>query len=114
MDNFHKIKGVQRKEALPIEDVLHEYIRTMKLGAGLNTHRVFAAWDEVSGAGSFTLRKFYRDGILYVTLSSSMVRNQLEFQKDALVLSVNGFLEKDALFDKDCKAVGYVKQIVLK
>lgn len=90
------------------------FVRARGLSAGLNTQRVFAAWDEVSGVKEFTLRKFYRDGKLHVTLSSSMVRSHLEFQKDSILKSVNEFLEKDTLFDKACDKVGMVKEIILR
>ena len=95
-------------------DLLPLFVRSQGLSAGLNTQRVFAAWDEVSGVKDFTLRRFYRDGKLYVTLSSSMVRTHLEFQKETLLKSVNGFLEKDGLFDKSFQKVGFVKEIILK
>ena len=114
MPEYRKIKGTPRKETLSMEDIVPMYIKAMKLGTGLNIQRVFAAWDEVSGVKDFTLRKFYRDGKLYVTLSSSMVRSHLEFQKDAVLQAVNEFLKKDRLFAKDCEKAGYVKEIILK
>ena len=97
-----------------MDEIVPMYIRALKLSAGLNTQRVFAAWDEVSGVKDFTIRKFYRDGKLYVTLSSSMVRSHLEFQKDAVLLALNDFLKKDELFAKDYEKVGFVKEIILK
>ena len=114
MPEYRKIKGVPRKEALGLEQIVPLVARSMGLSAGLNTRRVFSAWDEVSGVKDFTLRKFYRDGKLYVTLSSSMVRTHVELQKDAILLAVNSFLENDTLFDKSCTKVGLVKEIILK
>ena len=114
MPDHRKIKGTPRKEALGMDQIVPMYIRAMKLSAGLNTQRVFAAWDAVSGVRDFTLRKFYRDGKLHVTLSSSMVRSHLEFQKEAILLAVNEFLGKDDLFVKDYDKVGYVKEIILR
>ena len=114
MPDFRKIKGVPRKEAAPMGELVPLFVKSMGLGAGLNTRRVFAAWDEVSGAKEFTLRKFYRDGKLFVTLSSSMVRSHLEFQKESLLGAVNAFLEKDSLFDRGNAKVGLVKEIILK
>jgi hypothetical protein len=66
-------------------ELVMEYIREMKLTTGFNTHRIFEAWDQVSGASRYTISRFYRDGMLYCTISSSVVRNQLYFQKDVLV-----------------------------
>ena len=74
MPEFRKIKGIPRKEALPMGTLVPMFVRARGLSAELNTQRVFAAWDEVSGIKDFTLRKFYRDGKLFVTISSSMVR----------------------------------------
>ncbi len=85
----------------------------MKLSAGLNTQRVFAAWDAVSEVAGQTLRK-HRDCKLYVTISSSMIRSHLEFQKPSLIQAMNRFLEKDELFVKDYDKVGFVKELILK
>ena len=109
-----KIKGTPRKEALSMGQMIPEFIRRMKLSAGLNTQRVFAAWDAVSGVSAYTIGRFYRGGRLYVTLSSSMVRNQLEFRKKDIIENVNAFLEKDALFLQDDPRVGFVREIILR
>lgn len=97
-----------------MDEVVNMYIKSMKLSAGLNTHRIFAAWDDASGAASFTLKRFFRDGKLYITLNSSVVRNQLSFQKDALLEKMNGILAKDELFTSDDSRVSYVKELILK
>ena len=105
---------IARKQAVSMEELIPLYIKSMKLSAGLNTQRIFAAWDEASGAASFTLKRFFRDGRLYVTLSSSVVRNRLSFQKDALVEGINSILARDELFIKDDPRVSYVRELILK
>ncbi len=105
---------IHRKEAVSMEDVVKQYIKSMKLAAGLNTQRIFEAWDSCSGAGEFTLKRFFRDGKLYITLSSSVVRNQLHFQKEDLVEKINRYLSQDTLFTEDNSAVGYVRELILK
>ena len=105
---------VHRKEAVSMEEVVKQYIKSMKLSVGLNTQRVFAAWDACSGAGEFTLKRFFRDGKLYITLSSSVVRNQLHFQKEDLVEKMNRFLSEDTLFTEDNRTVGYIQELILK
>lgn len=103
-----------RKKALSMEEVVAMYIKSMKISSGLNTQCIFSAWDEASGAAPFTLRKFFRDGKLYVTLNSSVVRNQLSFQKDALVEKINGILAKNDLFSEEDSRVGFVQELILK
>lgn len=105
---------IARKQAMSMEELIPLYIKSMKLSTGLNTQRIFAAWDEVSGAAFFTLRRFFRDGKLYITLSSSVVRNRLSFQKDALVEGINSILARDELFIKDDPRVSYVRELILK
>lgn len=97
-----------------MDEVVKQYIKSMKLSAGLNTQRIFEAWDVCSGAGEFTLKRFFRDGKLYITLSSSVVRNQLHFQKEDLVEKMNGFLSNDSLFTEDNRTVGYIQELILK
>ena len=105
---------IHRKEALGMDQLVREYIRSMKLTTGLNTQRVFAAWDACSGAGSYTLRRFFRNGKLYITLDSSVIRSQLYFQRDVLVEKMNAFLAQDELFTTEDAKVDYIKELILK
>ena len=105
---------LHRKQALSMEEVVQQYIKSMKIAAGLNTQRIFEAWDACSGAGPFTLRRFFRDGKLYITLNSSVIRNQLSFQKDALVEKMNAWLSQDKLFTPDNRTVNYIQELILK
>jgi len=105
---------MSRKKPLDMEELISMYIKEMKLSSGLNTQRIFAAWDEVSGVSQNTLKRFFRDGRLYITLDSSMLRNRLSFQKDELVAQINSYLSRDELFIKDDPRVSFVKELILK
>ena len=105
---------IRRKEALTMEEVIEEYIKSAKLASGLNTQRIFAAWDACSGAGPFTLKRYFRSGTLYITLNSSVIRNQLSFQKTELIEKMNATLAVDRLFTSDNRTVGYIQELVLK
>ena len=105
---------IHRKEAVSMDQLVQQYIKSMRLAAGLNTQRIFAAWDACSGAAPYTLRRFFRDGKLYITLNSSVLRNQLFFQKSELVEKMNRFLSQDSLFTEDNRTVGYIRELILK
>ena len=105
---------IHRKQALSMEELVQQYIKSMKLAAGLNTQRIFEAWDACSGAGPFTLKRFFRDGKLYITLNSSVIRNQLYFQKDSLVEKMNTWLSEDKLFTADNRTVNFIRELILK
>jgi len=105
---------IHRKEASGMDKVVEEFIKSMKITAGLNTQRIFAAWDACSGAGPFTIKRFFRGGKLYITLKSSVIRNQLYFQRDALIEKMNAFLAEDLLFTADNRTVSFIRELILK
>ena len=105
---------IHRKEALSIAQAIKLLMKSEHLGATFNTRRIFNAWDEASGAAAYTLKRYFWDGTLHVTLSSSVVRNQLSFQKDALIEKINRILEQDELFDKENTSVSTVRELKLK
>ena len=105
---------ISRKRAQTMQEVIEEYISSMKLTAGLNTHRIFSAWNDASGAERYTIKRYFRDGKLYITLNSSVVRSQLHFQEDAILEKINAILKDDVLFTKNDPKVSYVKELILK
>ena len=106
--------GIRRKEAVGMEALIADYIKEMKLEAGLNRQRVFEAWDTVSGAAAYTVDRFYRDGVLYCTIGSSVVRNQLYFQRNILMERMNRYLESDGGIISDMKGERPVRNLILK
>ena len=105
---------VARKTAVSLSEAIQEYLKAAKLTSGLNTQRIFAAWDAASGAARYTVRRFFRDGRLYITVDSSVVRSQLSFQRDTLIEKINALLAQDELFTRDDARVGIVKELILK
>ena len=105
---------VARKTAVSLSEAIQEYLKAAKLTSGLNTQRIFAAWDAASGTGRYTVRRFFRDGRLYITVDSSVVRSQLSFQRDTLIEKINALLAQDELFTRDDARVGIVKELILK
>lgn len=105
---------IQRKEAVSLGDALMLMLKDLHLGASHNTQRIFEAWDTASGASRYTVKRFFRDGKLYITVDSSVVRSQLSFQKDAILEKINSLLEQDPLFIRDDRTVSFVKELILK
>ena len=105
--------NIAPKKALPVSDVIKLMIRSYGATASHNAQRIYMAWNEVSGAGESTIRRYYRDGRLVITLNSSVVRSALLFQKEALLQKINARIAQDSLFigaDENCT----VKELVLK
>lgn len=105
---------IGRKEAVGMESLVSQFIREMKLSSGINQVRVTEAWNTVSGASRYTLSVSYVGTYVYVTLSSSMARNQLYYQRDVIMNRMNEFLAADSLFVANAKGGPAVTNIVLK
>lgn len=96
---------MKRENTQLISAIIKEFIREEHLEEGLQRVRIFQAWDIVVGeAGSkVTTNKFFKDGILYCTISSSIVRTQLYYRKEDIITQINNLLSTTA-----------VKKLVLK
>ena len=64
--------------------------------------------------GGAVLSTTFDKGVLTCFISSSLVRNQLYFQRDVLVHKINEFLAKDELFESAEDGSPAVKILVLK
>ena len=106
--------GIRRKEAVGMQELISQFIVEMKISSGINRQRVEEAWNQVSGVSRYTLDVSYEKGVVYCSLSSSVVRNQLYFQRDVILQKMNEFLASDELFVSDMKGGPAVKALVLK
>ncbi|MBO4341155.1 MAG: DUF721 domain-containing protein [Bacteroidales bacterium] len=96
---------MERKEAVGMDQLIEAYIKEMKLASGLGRVRVFAAWDQASGAGAYTIGKYLKDNVLYCNISSSALRQQLYFRRAEILQAMNEILKEDGVS---------LKSIVLK
>lgn len=93
MANFKPAK-IRRTSAEPLGDILRLFIVTNRLGYGLFNQELFRLWDEASGAGRYSCNKYFREGTLHVTITSSLVRSQLSFCRDGIMLKINQLLDE--------------------
>ncbi|MBR4821827.1 MAG: DUF721 domain-containing protein [Bacteroidales bacterium] len=102
-----------RKTAVPLVEVFKQMLVEGGARATFNSRRIFTAWDEVSAAGPYTIKRFFRDGKLYITLSSSVICSQLRMQKDVLKDKINARIQSDELYIGESPD-GPVKELILK
>lgn len=113
MENGYDGNGIRRRDAVGMDKLVEEFIKDMKLTAGLNRQRIIEAWNAVSGARKYTVDLYVKNKVVYCTIGSSMVRNQLYFQKDVLLNQLNTYLESDALYVKEGEPP-YIKDLILR
>lgn len=105
---------LRRQEAVGMDELVSQFIREMKLSSGLNRQRAAEAWAAVSGASRYTLDVSFDRGIMICAISSSVVRNQLYFQRDVLVRQMNEYLAKDEMLVRDDKVEPIIRNLILK
>ncbi len=94
------------QKAMTIGSMISSYLeRNGKLKGGLLTGKVLNSWDKALGGSiaKATLDKHFTNGTLYVTMSSSLVRNVLVQDKKAIIERIN-----------EEAGGAYVKKLVLK
>jgi len=82
---------MRRQQADAIGDIYQAILDHTWLGPAMQKIEVFRAWEETVGvrAAQATSNKFFRDGILHLTISSSVLRSQLYFRLDDIRRQIN-------------------------
>ncbi|MEO8515319.1 MAG: DUF721 domain-containing protein [Flavobacterium sp.] len=82
-----------------IGDILNEIIQSNKLESGLNQISVIDAWKNLMGNGvnNYTRNVALRNGILYVELTSAVLREELSYGKDKIIKMINEELGKEVV-----------------
>ena len=82
---------MKRGKTLPISELVRVVCREEGLETPLNEYRLIQAWGQLLGSSvqSYTKSLFIRNQILYVTLTSSVLRQELMMNRRTLVHKLN-------------------------
>ncbi len=82
---------MRRSRTITIAEAMKEYLKEMNLEGKLREVNLIEAWEEMVGKAiaSRTSKIWIRDGVLYVHLNSSVVRNELLMLREALRIRLN-------------------------
>lgn len=82
---------MKRNNTEQIGDVIRKFLREEGLESPLNEHRLLEAWKEVLGPtiASYTGELYVRNQILYVHLTSAVLRQELMMGRELLVRNLN-------------------------
>jgi len=78
-------------ESLAISDILKEFIKEGKLKQGLEAIEVRQAWENLMGKGvnAYTKEIILKKNTLYLWFSSSVLREELLYQKQKIIEMLN-------------------------
>ena len=82
---------MKRKDVKRIDSLLDQFVKSNKLEKGLAEYRLIKSWKDLLGisVAKKTKSLHIHKRKLFVTLHSSVVRNELEMMKDALIARLN-------------------------
>lgn len=106
--------SLERKDPSPMSELVPMFLKLSGMTSAVNENLILSAWDRVTGAGSYTLKKYVRDGTLVCHISSSVVRNQLYFQKEEIAASINAEVASDPVNAGNPGSRKYLKGMILK
>ena len=87
----------RQNDSFKIDDLMKSFVKENKLEKGLDKVNVEAAWRAMMGNGVNTYTtsvKLHKD-VLYVELSSSVLREELSYGKDKIIKIINEALGKN-------------------
>lgn len=89
-----KIQGMRRNNTELIGDILRKFLREEGLETPLNEQRLISAWKDVIGAdiARYTSNLYIKNQILYVHLTSSVLRQELMMGRELLVKNLNNYV----------------------
>jgi len=82
---------MRRSKTISLAEAMKDYLREMKLEDKLREVELIGSWEETVGRAiaSRTSRVYIREGILYVHMKSSVVRNELLMMRETLKKRLN-------------------------
>ncbi len=82
---------MRRSKTISLAEAIKDYIREMNLEGKLVEINLINSWEDIVGKAisSRTSKVYIKDHILYVHLSSSVVRNELMMLREALKEKLN-------------------------
>ncbi|MBR9914640.1 MAG: DUF721 domain-containing protein [Algicola sp.] len=89
----------RHNDHLPISDILKEFVETNKLQSGLDKVDVRDAWAKMMGNGvnNYTTEVKLDKDTLYVSLTSSVLREELSYGKEKIMNMLNESIGKDVV-----------------
>jgi len=88
-----------KKNSQSLGEILDEFIKSQHLDGKLYETRLINAYPEIVGSGisSHTKNLYIKDGILYISFDSSVIRNEMQLMRQSLISRLNGHIGHDII-----------------
>lgn len=92
---------MKRTEARNIGQIMYDLLKKENLDVALDEHRASALWPHIVGDGinRYTIKRYVKDGVMTVHLSSASLANELMLNRQAIITRINQALGRDIIRD---------------
>ena len=90
---------MKRTEAKNIGQIIDELLKKENLDVALDEHHASALWPEIVGDGinRYTIKRYVKDGVMTVHLSSASLANELMLNRAAIINRINDALGREII-----------------
>ena len=92
---------MKRTEAKNIGQIINDLLKQENLDVALDEHRASALWPQIVGDGvnRYTIRRYVKDGVMTLHLSSASLANELMLNRASIVQRINEALGREIIRD---------------
>lgn len=92
---------MKRNNTEKLGDVIRQLLRQEGLETPLNEHRLIESWRDVVGQAiyKYTTNIYIKNQVLYVNISSSVVRQELQMGREILIKNLNAQVGSQVIVD---------------
>lgn len=88
-------------KAETVGDIITKLLKEEHLENKFDEQRVAMLWQEVVGQGinRYTANRYVKDGVMYVTISSAPLRNELMLNRTLLIRRLNDLVGREVIHE---------------
>ncbi len=92
---------MKRTEAKNIGQIINDLLKQENLDVSLDEHRASALWPQIVGDGinRYTIRRYVKDGVMTVHLSSASLANELMLNRASIIKHINEALGREIIHE---------------
>ena len=92
---------MRRKQTESLGDVIRQVLKSQHLLPKLNETRLINAWEKVLGESvcQYTKDRYIKNKVLYVKISSAVLRNELLMSREQLIIALNKEVGTEVITD---------------
>lgn len=92
---------MKKSDAETVGEIINRLLSEENLDKKFDEQKISYIWPEVVGQGinRYTVSRYVKDGVLYLHMSSSVLRNDLMLSRTALIRRLNEAVGREVIHD---------------